>query len=74
MEMTASWARMEGALAPLNLTPEEASKLLCLCMVSPGHLDAQAESALRKLAQFIRDQDKTTRVAAGAAPSWPARG
>lgn len=42
----------------LELTQEEASKLLCLCMLSPGQLDFQAESALKKLAQFIRDRDR----------------
>lgn len=42
----------------LELTPEEANRLLCLCLVSPGQLDKDAETAMRKLALYIRSQDK----------------
>lgn len=36
----------------LELTEEEAFKLLELCMTSPQALDATAEVALKKLAQY----------------------
>jgi hypothetical protein len=42
----------------LELTAEEASRLLTLCLVSPGRLDREAESALKKLAVYCRDNDR----------------
>lgn len=49
----------------LDLTPEEANRLLCLCLVSPGQIDKDAETALRKLAQYIRSQDRTRKEKSG---------
>lgn len=42
----------------LELTAEEANRLLTLCLVSPGRLDHDAESALKKLAIYCRDVDR----------------
>lgn len=44
----------------LDLTTEEANRLLSLCLVSPGQLDQDAETALRKLALYIRGKDKAS--------------
>lgn len=39
----------------LALTEEEAFALLTMCLTSPHKLDATAEKALRKLAQYCRN-------------------
>lgn len=43
---------MVHVINQLELTEEEAFKLLELCMTSPQPLDATAEAALQKLAQY----------------------
>ncbi len=49
---------MDLDAARLDLTTEEADKLLTLCLVSPGQIDQDAEMALKKLALYIRSKDK----------------
>lgn len=43
-----------GTITPagLQLTEEEAFALLAMCLTSPHGLDAQSETALRKLAEY----------------------
>lgn len=42
----------------LELTAEEAQRLLTLCLTSPARLDAVGEAALKKLALYCRDHDR----------------
>lgn len=43
----------------LELTAEEAFAILDLCMTSPDKLDATAERAMHKLAEFCRHRSAT---------------
>lgn len=43
----------------LELTPEEAYQLLFLALMSPAKLNADSESALEKLAEYVKDNSDT---------------
>jgi hypothetical protein len=48
---------MERKNRGLELTAEEAHRLLTLCLTSPGRLDAVGEAALKKLACYCKEHD-----------------
>jgi hypothetical protein len=45
--------------ARLELSAEEAQKILSMCLMSPVQMDRTAESAMRKLAAYCSEIDRT---------------
>ncbi|MCG9895355.1 MAG: hypothetical protein MH204_07765 [Fimbriimonadaceae bacterium] len=69
---------MNANIARVELSVEEAERLLTLCLCSPGKLDRTAETAMRKLAAFIAidrpDRDRPVLAATSSRGSMPEAG
>jgi hypothetical protein len=48
------------AASSLELTAEEAHRILSMCLMSPAEMDEASESAMRKLAAYCREHDRNS--------------